>query len=406
MTSHVTLKEHGEAYVAISDSDASSIQDELRGKLDLDPSSRRGKYLVKAGSHVGFVELPGEIRVAIEPKIPIDTILYLLSLVYDPSKEFFKAPSQTYSTIEGLFEFVVSIFVSHVEDLISRGIIRGYRSRTDDLIAIRGRLLIAETIHKRPALRDRHWCSYSRFTGDIAENVILRSTIQVLRAHSFRENALHGRLWRAFRALTGVTIEDDPRSKFEQLEFHRLNEHYRPALSLARLLLDHITFTGSTGDQAFLSFLVDMDWLFEKVVGEFLRRGAGRAGIWVQEQKHHRLDRAGVIRVQPDYILYRGSEPILVLDAKYKIDPHQADVYQILAYCHALRIQEAALVHPVSEYAPAPQLTILGTGNVRVHYLSVDLSGGPAEIDLAGEQLAASALGLARDVAGEVAYVA
>ena len=302
-------------------------------------------------------------------------------MVYDPSREFLQVEEQKYPTTQGLFEFVVRIFISHVEDLIARGILKGYRIRIDDPNAIKGKLLITETIHRRPIVRDRHWCSYSQFTANILENIIIRSTAQILQAYRYREAYLQDRIRRVGRALGQVSIELEPRMKFQELEFNRLNEPYRPALFLAKLLLDHIMFSGSEGEEPFLAFLIDMNWLFEKVVWTIINQHSSDLGVTAREQKYYPLDKASLVKVQPDVILYHQNLPALILDAKYKLDPNRADVYQVLAYCHALGLNRAILVHPEGEQIPTRQLLIREPGEFKISYLSIDLSVDPSDIE-------------------------
>jgi 5-methylcytosine-specific restriction enzyme subunit McrC len=310
-------------------------------------------------------------------------------MVYDPSKEFFRPEQQEFTTSEGLFEFVVEVFTGYVEDIVARGILRGYRPRQEDLRAIRGRLLIAETVHRRPALRDRHWCGFSHFTAEIEENTVLRSTAHLLRAYPYRAKALAGRLRRIGRVMADVSVSPAPLLLYESIEFHRLNEHYRAALILARLLLENMTFTGKAGEETFLSFLIDMNWLFERVVGMLVKQQAGALGVSVSEQHRCYLDLGKQVQTKPDIVLLREHEPVFVLDAKYKLDPDRADVYQVLAYAHALGIERVALVHPLGEELPRRRLRIKEPGAVEVRYLPVDLSGDLDAIERSGEKLAA-----------------
>jgi 5-methylcytosine-specific restriction endonuclease McrBC regulatory subunit McrC len=36
-----------------------------------------------------------------------------------------------------------------------------------------------------------------------------------------------------------------------------------------------------------------------------------------------------------DVVLYQRDNPLMVVDAKYKLDARQGDLYQVVAYCHA-----------------------------------------------------------------------
>src|SRR5262249_40443884 len=56
------------------------------------------------------------------------------------------------------------------------------------------------------------------------------------------------------------------------------------------------------------------------------------------------------LEIRPDLLVARGSRPLLVLDAKWKRLPGspllREDVYQVLAYCTALGLEQALLVYP------------------------------------------------------------
>lgn len=388
MENPIRLGEHEEREVSLSLAELATIRQVLAKKLDVWPTSEPERYRIRASSHVGFVVLPGGRTLIIKQKVAIETLFALLAAVYDPAREIFRDEPQAYTTVEGLFEFVVRIFVSHVEDLIARGILRGYCPVTDAPVVVRGRLLFSETLHRRPVLRDRHWCAYSHFTPDVVENRILRWTAFCLQPYCYREASLPGRLRRIGLALSEAMLDPEARRLFERLRFHRLNDPYRPVLALARLLLDHLTFSGKAGREPFLAYLVDMNWLFERYVGVVLGRAAKSWGIRLFEQDPHPLDIRRRVIVRPDVILYRQDSPLLVIDAKYKLDAAQGDLYQVLAYCHALGLAQAVLVHPASEQAPEGTVSIRGPGDVQVHYLALDLRGDPAQVEDQGWALA------------------
>mgnify|MGYP000476037742 CR=1 FL=1 len=388
MSGEIRLHEHEKQTVALSPEEAALIRRELSPAITIWPTYEPGRYEMRTGSQVGFVTLPGGRTLVIEPKVTIETLFALLAAVYDPAREFLREDPQAYTDVTALFEFVVRIFATQVEDLIARGVLRAYRSIVDDLVAVRGRLLMAETLHRRPALRDRHACAYSHFTPDVEENRILRWTTFCLQPYRYKETSLAGRLRRVSGALSRVTLDPEARQLFERLSFHRLNDPYRPALALARLLLDHLTFSGTAGEEPFLAYLVDMDVLFERYVGVVLRQTAWAWNVQVLEQRSRYLDVSRQVEVKPDVILTWQGTPLLVLDAKYKLAAAQDDIYQMLAYCHALGLQEGVLVHPAHEGAPSGVMTIRGPGDVRVRYLTLDLRGGLAEVEAQGRSLA------------------
>jgi len=81
--------------------------------------------------------------------------------------------------------------------------------------------------------------------------------------------------------------------------------------------------------------------------------------------------------------------PILVLDAKYKLQEGRGDLHQAVAYCHAMDQPRTVLVHPAWEEAPSRKVQIRGAGDIEIQYTALSLAGGP-------DRLAEEAHALAR----------
>lgn len=387
MSDEIRLREHSTAHVSLSLTQVAFLRAALRERIEILSTGEQGRYELKSGSHVGFVMLPEGGKLILEPKVQIDTLFTLLARVYDPTREIFRDAPQTYSSVQELFEFVVRVFATHVEELIARGIVRGYRPIRENVNAIRGKLLLAETLRHRPGIFDQHTCRFSEFTADIPENQILHATAFALQPYPYREQTLAARLRRVALTLGDAQYDGDALQLFQRLTFHRLNEPYRPALALARFLLEQLAFSGSTGNQTFLSYLIDMNWLFEAYVIAVVETMARRWGMSLRAQEIHALDAGHKIEIRPDMILYAPHAPCLVLDAKYKLAAQQHDIYQVIAYCHALNVEHAVLIHPTNEQAPTGTVTVKGQPPLLVSYLALDLGGNPAQLEVHTQEL-------------------
>jgi 5-methylcytosine-specific restriction enzyme subunit McrC len=394
----IRLREHEARTVALAPAELAALQRDLAHALAIAPGDAPGRYRLRAGSVAGCVALPGGRVLVIEPKVGVDTLFALLAAVYDPGRALFRNEPLRYTTVAALFEFVVAIWAAQIEDVIARGVQRGYRTLVAEGEFVRGRLLLAETLRRRPGRPERHWSAYRELGADVPENRILRWTALALLGYPYRSARLAARLARIARVLGAAGAAADPAAPAElaRLPFHRLNERYRPALALARLLLDGLTFSGAPaavrGGEPFLAYLVDMNWLFERYAGVVLRAGLAGSGLAVREQERHPLDAARRLSVRPDVILYRQARPVLVLDAKYRLTADEGDLYQLVAYCHVLGLRRGGLLYPAGERAPAGEVTVRGLDVVRVRYFALDLAGGP-------EELAVAAVGLAGAVA-------
>lgn len=390
MSDTVSVTEYEKVRVQLTAADLAYLRQELPNQVGVIPTGEYGWYQIEAKSYVGFVVLPSGLTLRIVPKVEIPTLFALIAKVYDPDTEFLREESQSYTTVEELFEFVVQFFVVHVEDLITRGILRGYRSVKEDLVAIRGRLLIAETMTKRPAIRDRHWCRHSEFTPDVPENRILKWTAYTLKAYHYRESGLYARLRRIQRALANVELDPQAVDLFSRLSYHRMNELYRPALRLARLLLNHLTVSGTAGREPFVAFLIDMNSLFERYLTVVIQEHLGKDSLRVEGQDRLPLDASSQVMMRPDIVIYRDDTPLLVLDAKYKLEEGQGDLYQMIAYCHTTDLPRGVLVHPAWEEAPSGSVRVRGSRGIEISYYALDLSGTPRELEVAARSLVES----------------
>jgi 5-methylcytosine-specific restriction enzyme subunit McrC len=380
--------------IDLSAVEVDTLRQHFSKQVDVWPSMNAGRYWLKTHSYVGMIVLPTGRTITIEPKVSISTLFALLARVYDPTKQIFEDKPQPYTTVKELFEFIVSFYVNHTEELIARGLLRGYQSQIEDTPAIRGRLLIVETLHARPGLYDRHRCSYRHFTSDIPENRILLWTTYNLRAWKYVEADLHSRLYRIQHLMTDVRLDPSARLLYDRLEFHRLNDFYQPALALAKLILDHLSFSGAHGKEPFMAYLIDMNALFQKYLAVILDQELGKAGYSIREEERHSLDWDKKIPVEPDVILYQGTNMRTIIDAKYKLKEDEGDLYQMLAYCHALNLNQAILVHPDHENAPKGEILMRGPGNIHVTYLQLNLRGGPKELDDQAGRLARNILNI------------
>jgi 5-methylcytosine-specific restriction enzyme subunit McrC len=157
------------------------------------------------------------------------------------------------------------------------------------------------------------------------------------------------------------------------LHYHRLNEHYRDAHALARLLLEAMGTRDvfSPGSTRSFVFMIDMNRLFERFVLRVVERALGGTACRVQYQAPDPsvIWDAGAnrpyTRIVPDLTIVSARRPPrrLPVDAKYKLyddrplDP--ADLYQVFLYAYAYghaesRAPAAVLLYPSETNAPRP----------------------------------------------------
>ena len=130
-------------------------------------------------------------------------------------------------------------------------------------------------------------------------------------------------------------------------------------------------------------------------LAEALRPSGGT--VRLQDRRHH-LDRDRRVRLRPDLVLDGADgRALTVVDAKYKTgETPQEDLYQLLAYCTAMRLDRAYLVY--ASKIETHTHVVTGTEDVQIVETALDLSSPP-------EGLRAQITGLARRITTDTAHL-
>jgi hypothetical protein len=100
-----------------------------------------------------------------------------------------------------------------------------------------------------------------------------------------------------------------------------------------------------TGSLLASGFLFNLEKIFEDfIVGALSEELQARHG-GVSRHGACYLDEARAVPMKPDLVWQRNGQPVGVVDAKYKLKTLTADLYQVLAYCTALRLPHGHLVY-------------------------------------------------------------
>lgn len=330
-----------------------------------------GGYDLSAGAYIGTIALDG-LRIVIEPKIPIANLFYMLTYAHElPS---FGSELSPLVSGEALFDFIVRIFVSQVDDVVRRGIHRGYVDQKDEAAYLRGQLLLADQLRRGP-LAIRFHQRTNEFTADLLENRILRTALAMLSRVRYEDAKLGPRVRRTLGALSEASPVGVVPADCDRVVYTRLNERYRSPINLARLFLNYLSLEGSSGETPFATFLVPMYRLFELFIARLLiQELAPTPRYHVADQGRIWLDESHRLEGRPDLVLRRDGRDWLVLDTKYKVygdKPTNDDINQMVTYCHTLRVGRGVLIYPGDRVADQ----FMMHAGVRLETQSLSLTG-------------------------------
>ena len=174
--------------------------------------------------------------IVVKPKFPrIDRMLFMVAYSTDPLGWHDQwAPI---SGVKDLVDGIGGLFVFACDKALSRGLYRSHRMVDAEESAVRGRIRWQQQA-RRPApvpIAVR----YSVHDDDVIENQVLRAALTTLRRTRLTDPTVSSgiaRLWRQFR---DFTVLNAPLTDLARMQWNRQNEHYRPLLGLAKLVLEN-----------------------------------------------------------------------------------------------------------------------------------------------------------------------
>ncbi|MSQ14215.1 MAG: hypothetical protein EXR47_08915 [Dehalococcoidia bacterium] len=339
-------------------------------------------YDLRPGAIVGGIQV-GALSIQIRPKLNMRRVLFLVSYVLDRA-QWQKTPFE-FDEEKTLLEALVPGFAFHFWRAVNQGLLFAYRVEEQEQNTVRGRIRFEDQTRRHFGLLLPVAVRYDDFTVDNTENRLLRAAVNCLGRMPIRSANIRRKLRAIEAALNSVSLLEYSPKNLPEITYTRLNEHYRPALELAKLVLKSSSFELSHGTVRSQSFLVDMNQVFEDFVilalrdvlrltpGEFPQNCRGH-GLW--------LDEARTIKLEPDLSWWGGGVCRFVGDVKYKaIDVsgvHNDDIYQLLAYTIASSLPQGLLIYPASEHSGEGH-SIVNIGKL-MQVRTIDLDRSPESI--------------------------
>ena len=310
-----------------------------------------------ARNHVGIVETLHGTVVEILPKVEFgsgdadvpETRRVFLDMLRAYRGLRFAEFNQT--SINALRKFnmlnvFIRLFLDDLLRLTQRGLARHYQSVEDNLPCLRGRIQFAEHIRRNATNGARFYVGFDEFTADRPVNRLIHTTILRLRAVAHPD---HHQLLHQLR----ICFADVPRSARPEVDWqrHRIDRsmrHYETVMAWIGLFLFNHGLATFAGEHVNRALLFPMEKVFEDFVVDAFRRHQTRYQVRTQgpRQAFAKDGCSDAFTMIPDIALIRGVEVCFVLDAKWKHDIVQGDVYQIYSYGRKFGCRAVALVYP------------------------------------------------------------
>ena len=327
-------------------------------------------------NRVGAVAVGGH-EIVVQPKAPFSSVLFMLGYAADPGFR----PDEVDGTGDDLFPAVAETYARLMERALGRGILQGYRRLDETAVAIRGRIRFSDQMSRRGGQLLPVELTVDDYTVDIAENQLLRAAARLLLTLPRLTKEARRRLVHLESRLVDASLVR-PGAGLPSWQPTRLNERYQPAVRFAELILARVAPSTTAGGEAVASFVVNMAEAFEGFVTAALTESfaAVSTGVSVGQYPTH-LDCERKQPIRPDFVHLVGGVPAVVVDAKYKIGSLRVeDLYQMLAYCTVLGLDEGTLIYVADTAALPGQRTSIALSTVVVQSVRVDVTLAPRDM--------------------------
>ena len=380
----VVLREYKRAIVQCLPETAVQMNED--GHVSVSPTAVVGEYEVRAGHKVGVLRY-GDLEVRIVPKVPVTRLLYLAT--FHKNDDAWQQLETMLDDVDDPYSALAHALAFHAERALRPTPLQGYVTHERAEMLVRGRLLFDRQVASRAGVLLPAELRYDEYELGIAENRVLKAALRVVARYA-EEPGIAARLRHLISQLDGVEpwVFGQPVPDFT---FGRINERYRPAIALSRLVLERRSLDYPAERRPGTAFLFNMNKVFESYLESALRVAMRPLGGRIEGQHETTLDMADQIVMKPDITWWQGGRCRAVLDAKYKRatndDYPNADAYQMLAYCTRLGLPRGYLVY-VDLNGAEPGSDVIRNNGVEIVATSIDISRSVAELTSSVEHLA------------------
>ncbi|WP_448606700.1 McrC family protein [Paenimyroides ceti] len=255
-----------------------------------------------------------------------------------------------------ILELYFELFISEVEYLLHRGLIKKYRKNEGNQTSLKGALQFSKHISQNLIHKERFYVKYTQYSNEHIIHEILFKTIKLL-AHINSNPLLKGRIGTLtlnFPEMKEIKVNE---STFNKIVFDRKNQHYKPALEIAKLLLLNYHPDVSKGRNDVLALMFDMNNLWEQFILVALKRKLKSNNVTSQVTKSFWKPISGYSsKMRPDIILKcKESQENYVLDTKWKnlngYNPSPEDLRQMYVYHRFYQAKKVALIYPSDKHS-------------------------------------------------------
>lgn len=307
---------------------------------------------IRFGSYVGVIQIGG-LTIEILPKADnnenADKNLWqnvLLNMLKVCKKIQVESISETQlkKRYHSILDVYFELYLSEIERLVKKGLIKKYRKNQSNQNALKGKLLFAQNIQKNVVHKEHFYCEHQVYDKNHLLHQILYKGLLVLKTfvNDSSKDKLN-RLLFEFQDIENINIQ---KKHFDKVIIDRKNHDYQKAIDIAKIIILNYSPSLNYGNENLLTLLFDMNALWEEYIFRILQKHKTDE-IEVSFQNSDKFWENK--RIRPDIVL-KTKDETFVIDTKWKIieanNPSDDDLKQMFVYNLHWKAEKTLLLYP------------------------------------------------------------
>jgi len=249
-----------------------------------------------------------------------------------------------------ILDLYFEIFITELEQLVHKGLIKQYRRQEENSLALKGKLIFTKHIQQNLVHKEQFYVNHQIYDRHNAFNQIVFKALKLVQNIN-TSPALQSRIGSLllnFPEMDDIKVTE---ATFTRLQFNRKTECYREAINISMLLLLNYHPDISRGQNHVLALMFDMNNLWERFVlyslkkfapEDYLIKGQVKKTFWESGLKTK-------VGMEPDIVIHHNDKTF-ILDTKWKVlngnRPADDDLKQMYVYTKYFDSKFTALVYP------------------------------------------------------------
>lgn len=314
-----------------------------------------GPNSITFAQYVGVIQV-GDLVIQVLPKADRQgttgkwqkALIEMLSLVHHLPLTS-TTESHLHKRHSSILDFFFDLFVSDVQGLVRRGLVKQYHRITSNQLALKGRINWPGHLRENLIRKERFHVAHQVYDTDHILHALLKRALSIV-----QDTALDPLIASRAQDIQWVFEDVQDRSltaaALKRIHLGRKAQAYARAVQLAKMIvLDHAPDIKG-GQTRLLGLMFEMNVLYERVVLKLLQQAVRNHPVVTITGTRNSTVFWARQTIRPDIIIRQHGVPYHIVDTKWKLpkagkpDPH--DLKQMYAYNLQYKTRHSTLLYP------------------------------------------------------------